>query len=333
MNKKITRRKFVQTSTAAAATVAIAPSMSCSRISSPYDAKGLATKKLGNTGVRVPFMGFGMGSRWMAVEEDDKALEILEYALNQGLYYWDTASSYGNDRISSEERVGKILPKHRDEVFLVTKTQERTAEGAKADIEQSLKRLNTDHIDLLHVHALKSVEDAEMLGEKGMVLEVLHQYKSEGIIKHIGFTGHSSAEGMKRAAELYDFEAMMIALNHQFKDGSQKFEELPAPYANKKGLGVIAMKVVRPRETVETLAIPDLIRYALSLKEFHMINVGIDSMDVLKENLEIFKSFKPFDDKKMDEIKVALRPFHQGKDVAWMHPSYVDGCPGASNWA
>lgn len=273
-------------------------------------------------------MGFGCGSRWMSEEDDDKALELLEYAFDQGLYYWDTASSYGNEQISSEERIGKILKERRDKVFLVTKTGDRGADNARLSIEKSLERLQTDHIDLLHVHSISSVEDAEQLGEKGKVLEVLHQYRSEGVVKHIGFTGHTTAEGMMRAAELYDFEVMMMALNHQAPDGSEKFEELPAPYAMKKGMGVIAMKVIRPRETVEGLAGTDLMNYALSLEDFHMINVGIDSKEVLKTNLEILRDFKPLEESRMEEIRLALKPFYQGKNLAWAQPNYFDGWKG-----
>ncbi len=325
MKKKITRREFVQTAAAATATVAFAPSVGCSAISSPYDSKGLPTVKLGKTGVQVPLMGFGCGSRWMSVENDDTALQILEFALDRGLYYWDTASSYGNEKITSEERIGKVLKEHRDKVFLVSKTGDRGADKARESIERSLKRLGTDHIDLLHVHSITSVEDAEQLGEKGKVLEVLRRYKSEGVIKHIGFTGHSTAEGMKRAAELYNFDVMMMALNHQSPDRVEKFEELPAPFAKKKGMGVVAMKVIRPRETVEGLAAADLVQYALTLEDFHMINVGIDSMEVLKHNLEIIREFKPMDELKMKEMRLALHPFYKGGNLAWMQPSYVDG--------
>lgn len=270
-------------------------------------------------------LGFGCGSRWMSVKSDEKALEILEFALGNGLYYWDTAASYGNERISSEERIGKILKVHREKVFLVSKTGERDAEKARESIERSLTRLQTDHIDLFHIHSINSVEDAEQLGERGKVLEVLQQYKKEGIIRYIGFTGHASAEGMKKAAELYDFDVMMMALNHQSADGSQKFEEDPAPFAFRKGMGVVAMKVIRPRETVKGLSADDLISYALTLKNFHLINVGIDSMEVLKSNINLVRNFEPLEEEKMEEIRLALGPFFRGNKVAWMQPSYVDG--------
>ena len=324
MKKKITRRKFVQTTAAAAATMALVPAAGCTGIS-PYDPKGLPTVKLGKTGATVPILGFGCGSRWMSVQNDDKALEILESAFNQGLYYWDTAANYGNEQISSEERVGMILKERREKVFLVSKTDERDADQAMKSVERSLKRLQTDHIDLLHMHAIASVEDAELLGKNGQVLEVLLKLKSEGVIKNIGFTGHASAEGMKRALELYDCDVMMMALNHQSTDGTQKFEELPAPLAMKKGMGVVAMKVIRPRETINGLAAADLVRYALSLKDFHMANIGMDSLEVLKSNLEIIRDFSPLDGTKMDELRLALQSFYKGQNLEWMHAAYLDG--------
>ncbi|MEE9463737.1 MAG: aldo/keto reductase, partial [Bacteroidales bacterium] len=316
MKKKITRREFVQTTAAASAAVAIAPLAGCS--SSPFDPKGLPTSILGNTGVVVPRLGFGCGSRWMVFENDDEALEIIEYAFNNGLYYWDTAANYGNDQISSEKRVGMALKDRRNKVFLVSKVGEREADEAKVTIERSLERLQTDYIDLLHVHSIQSVEDAEQLGEQGKVLEVLHQYRDQGIIKHIGFTGHTSAAGMKRAAELYDFEVMMIALNHQVPSGEEKFEELPVPFAANKGMGVVAMKVVRPRETVEGLAVSDLVRYALTLDHFTLANIGHSSLEVLKENLALLKEFKPFDKQKMEDLRIALGPFYRHENLPWM---------------
>ncbi len=322
--KTITRRKFVQTTAAAAATIAIAPVTGCAS-PSPYDSRGLPTVQLGKTGAEVPLMGFGCGSRWMAIPDNDMALEILESGFDQGLYYWDTAASYGNDKISSEERIGIILKERRDKVFLSSKTGDRDGDQAKKSVERSLERLQTDHLDLLHVHAVSSVEDAEELGKKGKVMEVLEKLKSEGVIRNIGFSGHASAEGMKRAIELYDFDVMMMALNHQSTDGSQDFEGLPAPLARQKGMGVVAMKVIRPRETVRGLASEDLVRYALSLGDFHMVNIGTDSKEVLQANLEILRNFAPLGEEKMKEIRLALHPFYQDKNLDWMHPAYQDG--------
>jgi predicted aldo/keto reductase-like oxidoreductase len=278
--------------------------------------------------VKVPVIGFGLGSRWMSIADDDKALEILEYALNNGMYYWDTAALYKNKQISSEERIGKLLKSRRDEVFMVSKLGDRDGEEAKRTIERSLKRLQTDHLDLLHCHNLLSVEEAELLGKKGKVLEVLHDYRDQGIVKHIGFTGHTDAEGMKRAAELYDFEVMMIALNHHVKISPQKFEEHAVPFAYNKGIGVVAMKVVRPRESIEGLPVEKLVRYALSDDHFSLANIGMDSMEVVKANLDIARNFKPLNETEMKDMQTALTPFYQHKNLPWMQPNYVDGING-----
>lgn len=333
MKKNISRRKFVKTSITATAGIALAPSANLTSIMNPYDPKGLPTRPLGKTGLQVPLLGFGCGSRWMTVHDDDKALEILEHALNSGIYYWDTAASYGNEMISSEERVGKLLKDKRKEVILVSKTHEREADRAKECIERSLERLQTDYIDIMHVHSIENLEDAESLGNKDKVLEVLHDYRDQGIIRHIGFTGHSSAEGMKRAAELYDFEVMMIAMNHQVKSGEEQFEEHAIPFAAKKGMGVVAMKVIRPRETVQGIDPAKLLRYSLSLDNISIANIGTDSMDVLNKNLETVRDFKALDKDQMHKIEAALDPFIRHKDLEWMQPGYVDGIVRAGHLA
>jgi hypothetical protein len=124
---------------------------------------------------------------------------------------------------------------------------------------------------------------------------------------------------------LYDFEVMMIALNHQVPTGEEKFEELPVPFAANKGMGVVAMKVIRPRETVEGLAASDLVKYALSLDHFTLANIGYDNLKVLKENLAILKEFKPLDEQKMDDLRIALGPFYRHENLPWMKPGYIDG--------
>ena len=320
MKKNFNRREFIKTTGAVAAGAVLAPTVACS--TSPYDSKGLPTALLGNTGARIPLLIVGTGSRFMAVSEE-KGLEILETALNNGLYYWDTAASYKNDEQHSEERIGKILPSVRERVFLSTKVQERKGEEAKRTIETSLKRLNTDYIDLYQIHSIKDEEEVRKFGDKDGVLPVLQKYKDEGVIRNFGFTGHTSASAMKLAAEMYDFDTMLIALNHQ-KQGEQ-FEEQPMQFAANKGMGVLAMKVIRPRETVGGLDPKDLVRYALSLEGVTAAVIGTDSLDVLNQNIATIKSFEPLTDEKMKELHVKLDPFYRSNKLPWMQPNYYDG--------
>ena len=317
----LTRRKFIKTTGAVSAGVILAPQVACA--SSPYDSRGLPTTILGKTGVRIPKMIMGLGSRFMAVSEK-KGLKILETALNNGLYYWDTASSYKNDAQYSEERIGKILKSVRDRVFLSSKVEERTADDVKRTVETSLKRLQTDYINLYQVHSVTSEDEVKRFGDKDGVLSALKKFQEEGVIRHIGFTGHTSASAMKLAAEMYDFDTMLIAMNHQ-QNGTQPFEEQPVPYAAGKGMGVLAMKVIRPRETVTNISPADLIRYALSVKGVTACVVGTDSVEVLNKNIETLKTFEPLSDDRMKELHVELDPFFKSKKLPWMQPGYFDG--------
>ncbi len=318
--KDFTRRDFIKTSGAATAGVLLSSTLACS--DSPFDAKGLPTTVLGKTGVRIPIMILGLGSRFMAADED-KGLQILETALNSGLYYWDTAANYKNDQQFSEERIGKILSPIRSKIFLSTKVGERKADEAKRTVETSLKRLNTDYIDLYQIHSITTEDEVKQFGAPDGVLPVLQKFREEGVIRHIGFTGHTSASAMKLAAEMYDFDTMLIALNHQQKD--QSFEEQPVPFAAGKGMGVLAMKVIRPRETVNGLNPDDLIKYALTLKGVTAAVIGTDSLDVLQKNIETIKSFKPLSSEKMTELRAALDPFYKNKNLPWLQPGYFDG--------
>lgn len=317
----LTRREFIKTTGAVSAGVILAPQIACS--ASPFDSKGLPTAILGKTGVRIPKMIMGLGSRFMAVSEE-KGLEILETALNKGLYYWDTAAIYKNDKEFSEERIGKILKSVRERVFLSTKVSDRTADEAKRTVETSLKRLQTDYINLYQVHSITTEEEVRKFGDKDGVLPVLKKYQEEGVIRHIGFTGHTSASAMKLAAEMYDFDTMLIAMNHQEK-GKQPFEEQPVPFAAGKGMGVLAMKVIRPRETVSSISVEDLIRYALSVKGVTAAVIGTDSVEVLNKNIETIKTFEPLSDERMKELHVQLDPFFKSKKLPWMQPGYFDG--------
>ncbi len=320
-NNEITRRKFIKTTGAITAGAFLAPAAACT--TSAYDAKNVPTVILGKTGVRIPRLIMGLGSRFMAVDEE-KGHEILETGLNNGLYYWDTAASYGSQQEWSEERIGKVLKDVRDRVFLSSKVGERNADEAKRTLETSLKRLQTDYIDLYQIHSVTNEEEVRQFDDKNGVLPVLKKYQEEGVIKHIGFTGHTSASAMKLAAEIYDFDTMLIALNHQ-ESGKQTFEEEPLPFAYKKGMGVLAMKVIRPRETVNGLNPEDLVRYALSLENVTAAVIGIDSLDVLKKNLATLQSFEPLSKERMNELRADLDPFYRSNKLPWMQAGYRDG--------
>ena len=289
-----------------------------------YDPQGLPTRVLGKTGVRIPLIVVGCGSRFCTVQELEKSVEILNYALNHGFYYWDTAHDYVYNNVVSEERLGLVLKDRREEVFLSTKVGERTYDGAMRHFEESLKRLQTDRLDLLQIHLIRSLEDVENICAEDGVLKALRKLKDEKATRFIGFSGHLSAEAMMEMLNRYDFDTMLIALNH-YQERQGDFEKQAVPAAAEKKMGILAMKAIRPRETVKGLAADDLIRYALSLKHIDAAVIGTDSLDVLKKNIELVRNFKKMTPEEMKKIGVDLEPVFAGHNLPWMDPGYTDG--------
>ena len=128
-------------------------------------------------------------------KEDDKAIEALNHALDLGVTYVDTAYAYGNGK--SETLVGNVMSTRRKEVFLATKMQERDGEKVKAIIEGSLKRLQTDQLDLIHIHELKGEDDLARIEEKGNILDVLMKLRDEKVTRFIGITCHHDPAVLK----------------------------------------------------------------------------------------------------------------------------------------
>ena len=330
------RRKFIKGTLGTGLLIAgsgLLPSCSIFRMAgseSKYDAKGLPTAMLGKTGVRIPRIAIGLGSRFCNIKTNEEAYQLLNLALDNGLYYWDTAWAYENKNlgITSEERLGEVVKTRRNEIFLSTKVQSRDPNEAMRQIEMSLKRLQTDHVDMLKIHDIQSADMAR-LSEKGSLIDVISKLKEQGITRFIGYSGHTEAEAMKFMADKGIFDSMLMAMNHwNIATNPQKRQEVAIPAAISQGMGVMLMKVIRPRETVKELDPKDLVRYALSLDGPSGIVLGMDSIDVVKSNLEILRNFKPMDGIKMKQMSMQLLPFYNHENLPWMKPGYNDG-----NWA
>ncbi len=347
MAKKINKRTFLKellgTSASLAAFGSLTPLLSsCTDDKNPYNAKGLPLAYLGKTGVQIPRIVLGLGSRFCHIEEEKDSEEMLNYALDNGLYYWDTAHIYDNTiavppgktkspkHIISEIRVGEVIKYRRKEVFLSTKVTAREPSEAMREIELSLKRLQADKLDMLKIHDVSSVEDVDEMSKKGHLIDILHRLKEEGLTRFIGYSGHSSAEAMKVMAGRGSFDSMLIAMNHWAgKENPQPREEAAIPAALAKDMAVLLMKAVRPKEMIKDLHVPDLVRYAMSLDGANAVVIGMDSMDVVKSNLEIMRNFRKMSAGEMQHLAVRLEPFYRHENLPWMKDGYVDGLWGS----
>ena len=327
MNKtEINRRTFVKRTVGAGIVLASAPMyFSCNQ----YQSKGLPTALLGNTGVEVPKIAIGLGSRFCTIDSEDEALEMLTFALDNGLYYWDTAHIYVNKKNGavSEERLGKVLKERRSEVFLSTKVSSREPNEAMKQIELSLKRLQTDRLDILKIHSVADQDDIDKMSKKGGLIEIVHRMKDEGVARFIGFSGHGNAEAMKTMAQRGDFDTMLIAMNH-WRNNEYDRQNITIPAALEQGMGVMLMKAVRPKEQQANFDGNELVRFALSLNGPTGVVLGMESKEIVQKNLSLLRTFKPMDDKEKTAMAKSLSPYFNHKNLEWMNPSYRDG-----NWA
>lgn len=318
----LSRRQFLQT---AAAGAALASSLA---MGATGEAE-LPTRTLGRTGMKVSILGFGSGSRFLMYEAEDKALEALTRALDMGITYIDTAHSYGDGK--SEERIGKLMPERRKSVTLATKLSARKADDARRQIELSLKRLQTDHLDVLHIHALAGDDDLAAIEKPDGVLKALYEARDQKIARAIGITCHAAPSTLKAALERHDFDCTQMALNAAMarmadgKGGMRAtpmskggFEELALPVATRKNMGVIAMKVFGQEQIVGAAPIEKLLTYTLSLP-VSLASLGMPKLEFIERNIGIARAFTPMsseDRRKLSdtiasERKVSLATFFQ----------------------
>jgi uncharacterized protein len=296
---ELSRRQFIQ---AAAVGAAVVPSFGAD--SRPKSK--LPTRNLGKTGIEVSLLGFGSGSRFLMYKDEDKALEALTRALDLGITYIDTAHSYGDGK--SEERIGRLMPERRKQITLATKLSARTADDARRQIELSLKRLQTDRLDVLHIHALSGPEDLAAIEKPDGILKALYEARDQKIARAIGITCHAAPAVLKTALERHDFDCTQMALNAAMArmaegSGGMKatrmatggFEELALPVAVRKGMGIIAMKVFAQDQIVGAASIEKLLTYTLSLP-VSLASVGMPKPEFIDRNIELARAFTPMSD-------------------------------------
>lgn len=261
-------------------------------------------RKLGKTGVEVSALALG-GYHIGSVKNDQEAIRIIHEAIDAGLTFMDNAWEYNKGR--SEEIMGKALQGRRDKAFLMTKvcTHGRDRKVAMQQLEQSLRRLKTDHVDLWQVHEVIYENDPALHFEKNGVIEALDQAKREGKVRFVGFTGHKDPEiHLKMLSYNYPFDTCQLPLNC-FDGSFRSFEQQVLPELNRRGIAAIGMKSLGGGgEPVKkgVIAVQEALRYAMSVPVATTVS-GIDSLKVLRQNLTIARGFKPMNAEEMQALR------------------------------
>lgn len=274
------------------------------------------TRSFGRTGLKVPIIGFGSGSRFLMYAQDEDAIKALNRAIDLGITYIDTAHAYGNGK--SELRIGHVMVSRRKEVILATKIPGRTADLARRQIELSLKRLQTDHLDVLHIHDLKGSADVAAIEARGGVLEALYEARSQKITRAIGITCHAHPTALRTLLERHDFDCTQMALNAglaRMADlptgmkattaDEESFERLALPVAIRKHMGIIAMKVFAQEQLLGTAPVEKLLAYTLSLP-ISLASVGMPRPEFIEQNALFARNFKPMSERQRRKLTESI---------------------------
>ncbi len=238
MGTRMDRRRFIRNSTAVIALAGAGVRVGGAEESGKPQ---IPRRTLGKTGEKVSVLILG----GVAAMKDPPTAsfhpaQLAEAALNAGINYFDTAAAYGDGQ--SERNYGEVLATRRKEVFLATKTGDRSCDGAMRGVEASLKRLQTDRVDLLQIHGVAAKEDFARWDKPDGVMKALHRLREQKVTRFIGVTGHEDAEAMRRAIELFDFDTVLTTFNPTAR--RLPFQRLVLPLAREKGMGILAMKVM-----------------------------------------------------------------------------------------
>lgn len=297
---------------------------------SSQNSVGIPRRALGQTGVEVSALALG-GSHIGEVKSDREAIRIVHEAIDGGIDFMDNAWEYHDGR--SEELMGRALEGRRHQVFLMSKvcTHGRDRRTAMRQLEQSLRRLKTDHLDLWQIHEVIYENDPDFHFAAGGVVEALEEARAQGKVRFVGFTGHKDPSiHLKMLAHDFPFDTCQMPLNC-FDATFRSFEQQVLPELLRRGIAPLGMKsmsgegdAVRKRVVTPTEAL----RYAMSLPVASTVS-GIDSLKVLRQNLRIAQDFKPMTGDEMQALRTRCAPdAADGRFELYKTSKKFDGPPG-----
>lgn len=264
----------------------------------------LPERKLGNTGVSVPILGLGGAGQTPLSKhgQEKEAIGQIEAALELGIRYFDTAANYG----PSEDYLGKVLPFHRSQVLIATKTAQRDYDGAWRELERSLKRLQTDYIDFWQLHHVSFAEELDEIFGKNGAAKAIEEAKEQKIIRFSGITGHHEPDVIANALQRYPFDMTLVSLNAADVHHPRPFSKTVLPVAKEKNIGVVAMKVPAYGRLLKPGALSSMnqaMGYVLSLDGVHSCLIAAESVQQLQANVRVASQFQPLNPSQLSEIE------------------------------
>lgn len=322
------RRHFIKLSGIGAAALALPSSAAPAATDAGASTSlGLPTRLLGKTGASVSILAMG-GFHLGTLPSEADAVKLVHEALDNGLTFMDSAWEYHDGK--SEMWLGAALSGRREKAFLMTKlcTHGRDKRTAIEQLETSLRRLKTDHLDLWQIHEVAWPDDAANHYQKDGAIEALAQAKKDGKVRFVGFTGHKApAFHQDMLARGFPFDTVQMPLN-PFDGTHDSFEREVLPQLVKRQIGVLGMKSLSGSGSAIVAGLvtaEECLRYALSLPISAVVS-GIDSLSVLRQNLAIARAFKPMSAGEMQKLRERVRDVAQtGKHELYKSSRFYEG--------
>lgn len=276
-------------------------------------------RPFGKTGERFSILSFG-AQRIVDGHgcSEEEAIRMLNHAIDRGIRYFDTAWIYSSGQ--SEERVGKVARHRRKEMWIATKVWSRTADGARSQLEESLRRLRTDYVDEWRMHNVWSFEELDKVTAAGGALEAAVRAREVGLVRCISISGHSDPQVQVEALERFPFDSVLCAtsvLDHFVLSFVEEF----LPVANARGVATVGMKVMGLGKLAHVY--DKALRYALGLPLSTVI-VGMESMEQLERNLTVAESYEPLTDKERLELFQQILPLVRPDVAPWKAENWGD---------
>jgi predicted aldo/keto reductase-like oxidoreductase len=316
---RLTRRTFVRGVLGGAAAAGISLKLHGADRLARLLENEMPRRPLGRTGHEACLFSLGGQATLEEAGQEDAAVAIIERALDLGVNYVDTAAAYG--RGLSETTIGKVMKRRRSEVFLASKTHDRTYDGSMKLLERSLQQLQTDHLDLWQLHNVRTGEDLEKIFAKDGAIKALERAREEKLVRFLGITGHRDPLVLKEGIERYPFDTLLMALNAADRHEASFIDQL-LPTAVEKNMGIIGMKVpARGRIFREggISTMKEAMGYVLTLPVSTVI-VGIGTLEELEENVRIAQEFQPFTQTEMARLEQLTAPYYA--DATWFKSSW-----------
>jgi uncharacterized protein len=299
--------------------------------------EGIGRRKLGRADAEVSIIGIGGYHLGLGGVTEQDAIQIVRTALDRGINFLDNCWDYNGG--VSEERMGKALEGgYRQKAFLMTKVDGRTGQAARQQLEESLRRLKTDHLDLIQIHEVIRMTDPEQAFQAGNVIDVLQQARKEGKVRFIGFTGHKSPDihlHMIATADKnhFTFDSVQMPLN-ALDEHFNSFGQRVIPEARKRGMAIIGMKPLSNGAILKTNTVtaPEALHYAMSVPVTVTIT-GCQSMANLEQAIGVARNFEPLSVQQKLAILEKTAPVSEaGKFEDYKSSHIYDGTYNNPQW-